>query len=70
MSLASVAKEMGWTEKASWRQGQYTTTAPSKRLLALLEPYRMSQGRWWALVVGSEKNAEPGAASDRPRDVR
>lgn len=53
-----VAEAMGWTKTASWLQGQYSTSSPSKRLLTLLEPYRMSEGRWWALVVGSEKNGE------------
>jgi hypothetical protein len=54
-----IATEMGWTVTASWQQGRYTTTSPSKRLLALLDPYRMSPGRWWSLIAGSEKTAEP-----------
>jgi hypothetical protein len=54
-----VAEDMGWTETASWQQGSYTTTRPSKRLLRLLEPYRMSPGRWWALVVGGGPTAQP-----------
>lgn len=53
-----VAGAMGWTTTASWLRGQYITTSPSQRLVTLLEPYRMSEGRWWALVVGSDKNAE------------
>ncbi len=42
-----VAEEMGWTETASWRDHKYyTTTFPSKRLLQLLEKYRMSPDAW------------------------
>ena len=58
VEAVKVAEAMGWTKTASWLQGQYSTSSPSKRLLTLLEPYRMSGGRWWALVVGSETNAE------------
>src|SRR5579871_2417402 len=50
-----IATEMGWTKTESWQQGRYTTSSPSKRLLELLEPYRMSPGRWWSLIAGSEK---------------
>jgi hypothetical protein len=50
-----VADAMGWTETASWREGKvYTTTSPSKRLLGLLEPYRVGPGKWRTLVIGSE----------------
>ena len=52
-----VAQEIGYTKTPSWEQGQYTTTRPGKRLLALLEPYRMAPGRWWRLVVGVEPTA-------------
>jgi hypothetical protein len=49
-----VAEAMGWTQTASWQEGGvYTTTSPSKRLLGLLEPYRMGPGKWRALIVGS-----------------
>jgi hypothetical protein len=50
-----VAEEMGWTKTVAWNEGgQYTTTSPSKRLLAILERYEMGPDKWWALVVGSE----------------
>jgi hypothetical protein len=61
-----VAEAMGWTETASWQQGRYTTTSPSKRLLALLEPYRMSPGRWWVLVVGNGSADQPSAPDPTP----
>lgn len=61
-----VAAAMGWTETTSWQQGRYHTSSPSKRLLGLLEPYRMAPGRWWRLVVGSDKNVEPAAPADPP----
>lgn len=49
-----IAEAMGWTETESWTKdgGAYVTNSPSKRLLALLEPYRTGPGRWWSLVVG------------------
>jgi hypothetical protein len=61
-----IAAAMGWTETTSWQQGRYTTNNPSKRLLNLLEPYLMSPGRWWSLVVSSERITEPDATTDRP----
>src|SRR5262249_47838150 len=54
-AAVQIAAAMGWTETASWQEGGvYSTTSPSKRLLGLLEPYRMGPGKWWALVVGGE----------------
>jgi hypothetical protein len=47
-----IATEMGWTKTASWMAGKYTTTQPSARLQALLEPHRMTPAKWWAKVVG------------------
>lgn len=46
-----VADEMGWTKTASWQAGKYTTTQPSARLQALLEPHRMNSEKWWKKVV-------------------
>jgi hypothetical protein len=63
-----VAKAMGWTQTASWQRGQYSTSSPSKRLLAPLGPYRLSPERWWTLVVGSEASAERATARERPQD--
>jgi hypothetical protein len=53
--VIKVAETMGWTSTAAWTEGGvYSTTNPSKRLLELLDPFRMSQGKWWSLIVGSE----------------
>jgi hypothetical protein len=41
-----VATDLGWTATQSWAQGNYSTSAPSKRLCQLLEPYRMSSSAW------------------------
>jgi hypothetical protein len=50
-----VAEAMGWTKTASWLEGGvYSANRPGKRLLGLLEPYRMGPDKWWALVVGDE----------------
>jgi hypothetical protein len=54
VAAVEVATAMGYTETASWQQGRYTTTSPSRRLRELLEPFRMSSGRWWGLIVGGE----------------
>ncbi len=48
----NVAREMGWTKTPSWKKGAYSTSAPSKKLRTLLEPYQMKPDRWWHLVVG------------------
>lgn len=52
----SVAEALGWTKSASWTgKGMYSTTSPSKRLLELLEPHRVTAGTWWRIVVGARK---------------
>jgi hypothetical protein len=49
-----VADEMGWTKTASWVEGNvYVTTAPSERLLGLLEEFKMTPERWRAKVGAS-----------------
>jgi hypothetical protein len=49
----TVADAMGWTKTVSWQgsKGLYSTTAPGKRLLALLEPHRAKPGTWWTKVT-------------------
>ena len=47
-----VAEEMGWTQTKSWANGLYSTTRPSRRLVKLLEPFRMTPERWWRKVTG------------------
>jgi hypothetical protein len=61
-----VAETMRWTETASWKRGRYSTSSPSKQLVGLLEPYRMSPERWRALVVGSERSVAARVARERP----
>lgn len=41
----AVGETMGWTKTKSWRRGFYTSQQPGKRLLSLLEPYRMDGER-------------------------
>jgi hypothetical protein len=50
--VLGAAEAMGWTRTASWVRGGYATSQPSRRLLALLEPFRMKPGAWWARIVG------------------
>ena len=52
-----IADGMGWTATDSWRQGNYFTSAPSKKLHELLEPYRMSPEAWWRRIAGSANDA-------------
>jgi hypothetical protein len=47
-----VGGEMGWTKTTSWQRGQYSTSEPSRRLLELLEPYKMTPQKWWKKVTG------------------
>lgn len=47
----SIAEQMGWTRTASWERGSYASNAPGKRLLELLEPFKMTAGSWWKLVA-------------------
>jgi hypothetical protein len=49
----AVADSMKWTASPSWTEGRrYATTAPSKRLIELLEPFAMTPTRWWQKVTG------------------
>ncbi len=47
----AVAQAMGYTLTPSWQDGNYTTQQPSKKLLALLEPYRMTPAAWWLKIT-------------------
>jgi len=55
----AVATEMGWTKTGAWEQGVYTTTRPSRRLVALLEQYRVSTAEHWLHRV--RRTADPTA---------
>jgi hypothetical protein len=49
----AVGKAMKWTKKASWvKRGRYTTQRPSKRLVRLLQPFRMSSKLWRGKILG------------------
>lgn len=51
-----VGDSMGWTATGSWiERGAYSTSAPSRRLLELLEPHRMEPSRWWDLVTREQE---------------
>jgi len=52
-----VADEMGWTATDSWAHGKYSTSAPSKKLCDLLEPYKMSPEAWRRRIVGNANGA-------------
>jgi hypothetical protein len=47
----ALATKVGWTKTVSWKQGRYTTTRPSRRIVELLERYRMTPERWWERVA-------------------
>lgn len=45
--VVEVAETMGYTKTASWTGGgSYTTTAPSKKLVGMLQPFRMESADW------------------------
>ena len=50
----AIAENMKWTDTISWSRGGYSITNPSKNLLLLLEPNRMSLEKWWPTVVGAQ----------------
>lgn len=53
----ALGETMGWTKTKSWKRGFYTNQQPGKRLLALLEPYRMNPERWWKKIAGLARGA-------------
>ena len=53
----SVGDVMGWTKTTSWiRDGEYSTTAPSKKLVQLLEKFRVSTGYYETLPLSDASN--------------
>lgn len=47
-----IAEAMGWTATSSWIEGGgYSTQAPSAKLIALLEPHRMTPKAWWQKIT-------------------
>ena len=65
----AIATEMGRTKNASWDQGRYSTTGPSRRLRTLLAPFLMREGDWRRRVeeMGLEhgSRAEPNSSMNR-----
>lgn len=50
----SIGEALGWTATRSWtEQGRYSSQAPSRRLLELLERHRTTPQVWWQRIVGS-----------------
>ena len=48
----TVGDEMEYTRRTSWQTGgRYSTSAPGKKLLKLLKPYRMTAPAWWQKVT-------------------
>jgi hypothetical protein len=47
----AVGREMGYTETESWRRGYYVSNRISRRLRALLEPFRMTPEKWRARIA-------------------
>mgnify|MGYP001302917790 CR=1 FL=1 len=51
-----IANQMKWTDTPSWLKGKYTTSNPSKHLLQLLAPYKMTPSRWKDKIVRLSTN--------------
>lgn len=50
----AIGRAMGWAKTLSWvRNGKYTTQRPSKKLVGLLQPHRMTADLWRRKVMGS-----------------
>jgi hypothetical protein len=51
----TIANTMGWTKTPSWEKGQsWTTTSPGKKLIGLLEPFRMTTEKWRQIILGKQ----------------
>lgn len=50
----AIGSAMDWDKTASWAKGQYTTSRPSTKLLALLAEHRMESGSWKRLLSRPE----------------
>ena len=48
----AIADHLGWTRTESWKQGAYSTTRPSVKIVELLEQYKMTPEKWWHRVAG------------------
>ena len=47
-----VADDMGSTKTNTWEKGAFSYSKPSKKLLNLLEPYKMSPPKkWWNKII-------------------
>ena len=53
----AIAEGLGWTKTKSWRflHRAYSTTQPSAEIVSLLEPYRITQDKWWQKITGLTK---------------
>jgi hypothetical protein len=47
----AIGDKMGWTRTPSWGRGSYVTSSPSRKLLELLVPYRMTPEAWRQKVM-------------------
>lgn len=47
----AIAEALGWTKTASWAKGKYANTRPGKKVVSLLEPYKMSSDAWRRRVL-------------------
>jgi hypothetical protein len=53
----AIADQLGWTQSNTWHnRGTYSTTKPSKELLHLLEPYRMTPEKWRGRLMTIQQN--------------
>lgn len=55
IAKTKILKKTDWTTTPSWKRDGYTTTAPSKTIRDLLEPYRMTSEKWWKKVTSLEQ---------------
>ncbi|MGC3992063.1 MAG: hypothetical protein QM796_20695 [Chthoniobacteraceae bacterium] len=50
----AIAESMDWTQTSSWKRGAYSTSRPTTKLIALLEPYMMTVKAWRELIVNAQ----------------
>lgn len=49
-----ILRRMGFAKTLSWKKVGYGVTRPGRRLIALLEPYKMTPDKWWWKVIRHE----------------
>lgn len=61
--IVAVGKVMGHASSASWEAGRYSSSSPSKKLIATLKPYQMAQEKWRQVIKALQQTRKTAAGS-------